>query len=132
MIYYFFSFFEGASSKILKYQLIIYWDYNILQLIKTLKNLCNDDIESNIYKRVFLVFEKNWVLIEKWNLTKTGFGITNGDTDLCFYPYNLQYLIAQYHYKNLQYRHCIMKSLTLSLFIKAFSTYKIRARIIEK
>ena len=49
-------------------------------------NFYNDDIESKIYKRVFLVFEKNWVLIEKWDLTKTGFGIVKGDTNLCFYP----------------------------------------------
>ena len=84
MIYYFFSFFEGASSKMLKYRLIIFWDYNILEIIKIIKNLYNDDIESEIYKRVFLVFEKNWVLIEKWDLTKIGFGIINGDIDLCF------------------------------------------------
>lgn len=42
----------------LKYLRIIILNYNILQLIKPLLNLYNDDIDAEIYKRVLLVFEK--------------------------------------------------------------------------
>ena len=37
------------------------------------------------------MFEKSWVLIKKWDLTKSGLEVLNGGIDMCFADKSLKY-----------------------------------------
>ena len=46
-------------------------------------------MESKIYKRVFLVFEKKLSFDREMRFDQNRFGIVNSDTDLCVYPFRM-------------------------------------------